>query len=119
VVHVALADEPGHRLTHVVGVDAVELEATGPLVGGEVGELARARTALEEGPRGDHFAHAHSRPEPPAQRSEGGIGDPRHGSQDDGGRHGNRTEDERGKLLLCSGEDVAIDLASVARIHLP
>ena len=118
VIHVALADEPGHGLTHVVGIDAVELEATRPLVGGEVGELARAWTALEEGPGGDHLAHAHPRSEAPAQRSEGGVGDPRHGSQDDWRRHGDRTEGERGKLPLCGRGDVAVDLAAVARIHL-
>ena len=117
VVDAVLADQPGHGLTHVAGVDAVELKAAGPLVGSEVGEPARSRTALDEGPGGDHLAHAHPGSETPAERSEGSVGDPRHGSQDDRGRDGDRTEGERGKLPRRCGGDVAVDLASVARIH--
>jgi hypothetical protein len=117
VVDAVLADQPGHGLTQVAGVDAVELKAAGPLVGREVGEPVRSRAALDESAGGDHLAYTQPGSETPAERSEGSVGDPRHGSQDDRGRDTDRTEGECGKLPRRCGGDLAIDLASVARIH--
>ncbi len=117
VVDAVLADQPCHGLTQVVGVDAVELKAAGLLLWGEIGELVGSPIALDESPGGDHLADAQPGAEAPAERSEGSVGDPRHGSQDDRGRDGDRTEGERGKLPRRCGGDVAVDLASVARIH--
>ena len=84
VVGAVLRDEHPHRLGDGGGVDAVQLDRARRLGLVVRDEAHRRGVPLDESAGRDHLAHVQPRAVLAAQPPEGGVGDARHGSQDDG-----------------------------------
>ncbi len=117
MVDAVLIDEQLGRLGDVVGVDAVELEASGALVGIELRESHGLLVPLDEGPGRDHLGNVETRTETTAKPSEGRVRDARHWGQDDRRVGHNRAERNRCKLAGRGGLHIAVHFADVDRIH--
>jgi hypothetical protein len=117
VVDAALAHEQPDRLAHVMGIDAVELQAARRLLLAEARHEHRLAIPLDEGASGDHLAHVEAGPVAAAQRAERGIGHARHGREHDRRPDPERADGHGGELAGPGGRDVAIDVATVDGIH--
>src|SRR5207342_2065004 len=117
VVDPALPHQEPDRLSHVVGIDPVELQAARRLLRAEAREEERLAIALDERAGGDHLADVEPGPEAATQGAEGRVRDPGHGGEDDGRPDLEGADDDGRELPGSRGRNVPVPGAAVDEVH--
>ena len=113
VIDSALTHKSLHRLSDIIRIDAIELQAARAFLRPKIGQLECFLYAIDQGACRDHFRDIKSCTELSTQRSKRVVCHTRHGGEHNGRRDQSVSELERGKLALTRQGYVAIDLALV------
>jgi hypothetical protein len=108
VVDAAFADQQTHGLSHVVGIDAVELQAARLLLGGEAGQQQGLAIAHDQSAGGDHLAHVEPGAVAAAQRTEGRVRDAGHRREHHRGPDAQRADGSRAELAGTRERHVSV-----------